>query len=152
MSLDFSLKTKETRKVKTSGIFIRENGQMKEITEEEWNEKFPNRKPVRVSTYLDEYETNNVLDVNITHNLSVMACEAGIYEALWQPSSSGWKKGGDIIKALEKGLKDLKQRPNYFKKLDDPNKWGTYEQFVPFVEEVLNACRVYPEAEIEVSR
>jgi hypothetical protein len=48
MSLDVYLITKEPQiKKASSGIFVRENGQTKEITQEEWNAKNPNNEPVR---------------------------------------------------------------------------------------------------------
>lgn len=93
-----------------------------------------------------------VFDTNITHNLNKMALEADIYTALWRPEEEGYEYAKDIIQVLEKGLSDLKERPEYFKQFDAENGWGTYEHFVPFVEEVLEACKKYPDAKIEVSR
>ena len=93
-----------------------------------------------------------VFDRNITHNLGTMADEAGIYYALWRPEEKGYKKAKDIIEILEKGLKDLKERPEYFKKFNAINGWGLYENFVPFVEECLYACKQYPSAKILTSR
>lgn len=89
---------------------------------------------------------------NITHNLGKMAVEAGIYDALWRPDENGFKHASEIIAPLEAGLAVLKADPRRFKKFDDSNGWGTYRQFVPFVEEVLEACKANPDAEIEVSR
>jgi len=89
---------------------------------------------------------------NITHNLGPMADKAGIYYALWRPEEKGWKKAGDIVEVLEKGLAKLKARPKHYKKFDAENGWGLYEHFVPFVEKYLEACRKYPSAEISVSR
>ena len=94
----------------------------------------------------------DVYDRNITHNLGQMAGKAGIYYALWRPEEKGWKYGKDIIKVLEKGLKKLKDKPEYFEKFNAHNGWGMYEHFVPFVEECLEACKKYPNAEIYVSR
>jgi len=93
-----------------------------------------------------------VYESNMTHNLGQMADKAGIYYALWRPEEKGYKKAKDIIKILEKGLKDLKERPEYFKKYNASNGWGMYEHFIPFVEEYLEACKKYPNAEIYVSR
>lgn len=152
MSLDFYLTTKETRKVKSSGIFIRENGETKEISVKEWNEKFPNRKPVKVTSLIDEYETNTVFDKNITHNLVQMANKAGVYYALWRPEEKGWKHAGDIVPALEKGLKKLLDKPEVFKKMNPDNGWGSYENLVSFVESTLEACKEYPLSIITVSR
>ncbi|MBP6238840.1 MAG: hypothetical protein KA536_22010 [Saprospiraceae bacterium] len=109
---------------------------------------------------------------NITHNLGKMAGEAGIYEALWRPHrlkegynilesdhQAEWKFEEEnkttakyIIPLLEKGLADLKSRPEHFEKFNSPNGWGMYEHFVPFVEKYLEACKEYPDAIIEVSR
>jgi hypothetical protein len=94
----------------------------------------------------------SVFDRNITHNLGKMADKAGIYYALWRPEEKGWTTAKDITKVLEKGLKKLKDKPEYFEKFNAPNGWGMYEHFVPFVEEVLEACKKYPSAIIEVSR
>src|SRR5947209_3501591 len=145
MSLDVYLTIENKIKKKpSSGIFIRENGQTKEITEEEWRQRFPDKEPVRVT--LEEIETNEVYSGNITHNLGEMAEKAGIYYALWRPEEKGWKQAKDIILVLEKGLKKLKSKPEYFEKFNAPNVWGTYKHFVPFVEEYLNACKEYPDA------
>ena len=105
--------------------------------------------------YLSYKKDGNELDVfdaNITHNLTEMADKAGIYYALWRPEEIGAKKGKDIIKILEKGLELLNKKPKYFEKFDDPNGWGEYKYFVPFVEKVLSACKKYPNAKIYVSR
>lgn len=151
MSLDIHLiSQKKVFSTKHSGIFVREKGQMKEISEEEWYKKHPNNEPVR---FLGEkQETNRIYDSNITHNLTAMADAADIYYALWRPEEKGFKYAKDIIPALELGLEFLRADEKKFRKFDDPNGWGTYEQFVPFVEEYLAACREHPDALIEVSR
>jgi hypothetical protein len=93
-------------------------------------------------------------DCNITHNLNTMADKAGtgLYIPLWYPEKLNIKYAKDLILILKAGLKDLKARPKYFKQFDDPDSWGTYEQFVPFVEEYLEACKKYPDSIIEISR
>jgi len=88
---------------------------------------------------------------NITHNLTDMADKAGIYESLWHPERINATKAWQIIPILEKGLKELKKKPNYFEQFNSPNGWGTYEHFVPFVEEVLKACKEYPNSSIYTS-
>ena len=93
-----------------------------------------------------------LFDRNITHNLGVMAEAAGIYKALWRPEEIPATKAREIIPLLEKGLAKLKADPKKFEKHNAPNGWGTYEHFVPFVEDVLRACKEYPEAHISVSR
>ncbi len=89
---------------------------------------------------------------NITHNLGEMADKAGIYKALWRPEELKIAKAKQLIEPLEKGLTDLKARPEYFANFDAPNGWGLYEHFVPFVQEYLDACKVHPEAYVGVSR
>jgi hypothetical protein len=93
-----------------------------------------------------------VHSANITHNLGLMAGEAGIYKALWRPEEINATQAKDIIDLLEAGLADLKARPEHYEQLNSPNGWGLYKDFVPFVEEYLQACKEYPEATIEVSR
>lgn len=93
-----------------------------------------------------------VFDSNITHNLTEMADKAGIYYALWRPEEKGYKIAKDIISILEEGLKNLKEKPDMFKKYSSPNGWGIYEHFVPFVEDVYKNCLQYPNALIKVSR
>ena len=89
---------------------------------------------------------------NITHNLNVMAGKAGIYEAVWRPDENGYSKAGDIIAILETGIADMKKRPEYYRQFDAVNGWGTYHDFVPWLEKYLVACKEYPEANIRVSR
>ena len=101
-------------------------------------------------TLTEEEET--VYDANITHNLGEMADKAGIYYALWRPEEIGKTKASEIVELLEKGLTDLKSRPEYFEQFNSPNGWGMYEHFVPFVEKYLEACKEYPETDIYVSR
>lgn len=101
---------------------------------------------------LNRIQETEVFSVNITHNLGKMADKAGIYYALWRPEEKGWKIASDIIPILEKGLKKLKAKPDYYKKFNAENGWGLYEHFVPFVEEVLQACKEYPDATISISR
>lgn len=101
---------------------------------------------------LVETKPCEVFETNITHNLGKMADKAGIYYACWRPEEVGIKKAKDIIPVLEKGLADLKARPDYFKQFDSPNGWGTHDDFVPWVEKYLAACNKHPEAEIWVSR
>ena len=98
------------------------------------------------------YNTDDLYWANITHNLGDMAREAGIYESLWRPEEIGAKYAKDIIDTVEKGLADLKARPEYFKQFNSPNGWGMYHNFVPFVSDYLDALKEYPDAEIIVSR
>ncbi len=151
MSLDINLTVeKKVKKSQSSGIFIRENGQTKEITEEEWKKRFPDKNPVRI--VLEEIETNRVYDGNITHNMGGMADKAGLYYAMWRPEEKGWKLAKDIIPALEFGIGNLKADPIFYKKFNPDNGWGSYEVLLEVAEAYLAACKEYPDAVISVSR
>lgn len=130
-------------------IFVRENGSNVELSREEWDKRYPGREPVTVDLPCDD---ERVSSHNITHNLGKMAGEAGIYQALWRPEEIGCKKAADIVPLLTEGLAKLKADPEHYKQFDSPNGWGLYIHFVPFVERVLDDCRTYPDAELEVSR
>jgi len=58
----------------------------------------------------------------------------------------------DLIEPLRQGLHELKSRPEHFKQFNPDNGWGTYEGLVEFVDNYLNACYEYPEADVEVDR
>jgi len=88
----------------------------------------------------------------ITHNLGKMADHAGIYKALWRPEEIGIKSANELIPLLENGLAMLKADPEKFKQYDAPNGWGVYDNLVCFVRDYLEACKVNPEASVEVSR
>lgn len=152
MSLDVSLTLPTSIKRKSSGIFIRENGATIEISIKEWNEKYPDN-AVKEENYPEqEYETNEVYSANITHNLNKMAAAAGIYNELWRPEEVGIKIAWQLVEPLSKGYATLMAIPEYFKNFNDKNGWGTYEQFLKFIENYMIACLKYPGAEVSVSR
>lgn len=93
-----------------------------------------------------------LFDRNITHNLTSMADKAGIYKHLWRPEELGIKTAKELIETLRLGLEKLQANPTYFSQFDAPNGWGRYEHLVAFVSDYLAACRVYPDAEVMVSR
>jgi len=81
-----------------------------------------------------------------------MAGKAGIYKALWRPEELEATRAEDILLILEKGYTDLKRKPEYFKKFNPENGWGSYDGLVSFVERYLDACKEYPKAIIYISR
>lgn len=91
-------------------------------------------------------------ETNITNNLVTMADRAGLYDAIWRPDSIGAKTAKEIIEPVNKGLKALIDKPDYFKQFNAPNGWGKYRTFVPFVSQYLEALKKYPDALIEVCR
>ncbi len=89
---------------------------------------------------------------NITHNLGAMAAEAGIYKHLWRPEEIGVTRAEQMVGPLRVGLQLLESDPVRFRKFNDPNGWGMYHHFVPFVRGVLEACEKHPQAWVRASR
>lgn len=98
-----------------------------------------------ISLFVDGEE---VYWFNITSNLIDMAKESDLYECIWHPEVLG-PVAGHIIQAVELGLKKLKSDPDKYKKFNSKNNWGTYKDFVPFVEGYLESLKEYPNAIIE---
>ena len=149
MSLDVYLEIPGESLPPGSGIFIREDGQTKEISREEWNQRFPDREPVAV---IRDGDTNCVYRGNITHNLNTMAEEAGIYQHLWRPEEIDITKSGQLIGPLRDGLGLLQSEPDRFKVFNPPNGWGNYEGLVRFVADYLAACERFPDANVRTWR
>jgi hypothetical protein len=105
-----------------------------------------------LDVYLKVTKPVVIFDANITHNLSQMAEEAGIYKHLWRPEELGIKKASELIKPLTDGLNLLKENPKTFEKFNPNNGWGSYDGLVRFVENYLEACKENPDAEISVWR
>lgn len=101
---------------------------------------------------LEEEKPVCVFDANITHNLGDMAYEAGIYHALWRPEEVNAVYAKDIVSVLKEGIEAMKQDPERFKKYDADNGWGTYDDFLPWLERVKKACIENPNAKIRVHR
>lgn len=93
-----------------------------------------------------------VFQGNCTHNLSAMAKEAGLYGVLWRPEENGITTAGELIQPLQEGLGRLQADPTRFEKHNPPNKWGSYEGFVVFVQEYFAACEANPDALVGVWR
>ena len=89
---------------------------------------------------------------HITHNLNMMATEANLYIALWRPEELQVKTAADLLPILKSGLLMLKSDPNKFKKLNQKDGFGTYDQLVRFVGNYIKACEDHPGATISVSR
>jgi len=93
-----------------------------------------------------------IFDANVTHNLNKMAEAAGVYQALWRPEEIGVTHAADLIHPLRTGLLKLKTAPSKYRKLNPANGWGSYDNLVKVVEDLLNACTDNPDATVEVSR
>jgi hypothetical protein len=151
MSLDVYLIGDTPVPVTGSGIFIREAGTTIEITDEEWQRRFPGVTPVRVIKNPDA-TTTTLYHGNITHNLNRMAEAANIYAQLWRPDECGITLAQSLILPLAAGLNRLRNDPAMYRAYNPENGWGTYEHLVAFVAAYLKACIDHPTARIEVSR
>lgn len=153
MSLDVYLEIEGNKDVQPldggEHILIRDNGQTKEVSREEWDKLYPGREPVTV-TFPDG--TDTVFDYNITHNLNRMADVAGLYEALWRPEEIDISYAKQLIPILTAGLEQLRADPEKFRKYNPENGWGSYEGLVDCVVKYLDACQEWPEARVRVSR
>lgn len=94
----------------------------------------------------------DVFSANITHNLANMAREAGIYGIVWRPEDNEIERAEQMIELLEEGIALMKADRMRFKVFDSPNGWGLYENFLPWLEEYLAACKEYPDATVSASR
>ena len=148
MSLDVYLTLPGVSVSVEARIFIREDGQTKEITREEWDRRYPDREPFTVA----QDDSEGVYSANITHNLNQMADAAGLYQALWRPEEIGITHAAQLIEPLSVGLELLRSNPARFATLNPANGWGSYDGLVRFVADYLEACASYPSAEVSVSR
>lgn len=100
--------------------------------------------------YIDS--RHKLFDANITHNLTTMAEEAGLYNVVWRPEENGIERAEQLIPFLEKGVATMKANRPQFEKFNAPNGWGLYEHFVPWLERYLAACQEHPTAFVYASR
>lgn len=157
MSLDVYL-TIPGKRDKGSGIFVREDGAMKEITRDEWDKVCPGREPIIAIVEPDDGNDdedesgNQVYWANITHNLNSMAEAAGIYKYLWRPDEIEITRAAQLIDPLRAGLTNLESDRARFEQYNPENGWGNYDGLVRFVRNYLAACEQYPTATVTVSR
>lgn len=90
-----------------------------------------------------------LVDMNITHNLTPMWKKAEIYDALY---NSEYMEAKDILPILIDGLADMVANKEEYEKLNSPNGWGLYENAVPWLAELVEGCKDYPDGVIEVSK
>ena len=102
--------------------------------------------------YLSCDHCGDVRNFNITHNLTPMARECGVYGFLWKAPETGVKIAADLIGPLTLGLKRLRSEPERFQSLNPPNGWGDYDGFVESLESLLAACLNVSTASVSVSR
>lgn len=89
---------------------------------------------------------------NITHNLNKMAQALGIYKILWRPEENGIALASQLIEPLRKAILKMENHPNYYRKFGDPEGWGTYSDFLPWLKNLLSYCERVPNATVFASR
>ena len=144
MGLDLSISCNKTFIKKTTGVFIRENGMNKELkTIEEVKKYFPNSDISHIKEY--EYESNNVFDKHITHNLWKMASKVvskennTLYYLLWRPEEIGFTIINEsYIKNIKECLDYLIEKRKELEKYNPPNGFGSYESLYEFVKELYD--------------
>jgi len=102
-----------------------------------------------LSIWVEALIVDRVAEGDMTHNVSGMWREAGIYEALYE---SEGKRVKEILPALKIGLGDMLNRPEAYKKYEPSNGWGTYRDAVRFLVDIIQNFGEYPEGVIKVSR
>lgn len=156
MSLDVYLYTENGTPALESlqdRIFIREDGQTREITRAEWDDRFPDREPtvLRSDVYEDD-GTREVYSANITHNLGRMAAACDLYEPLWRPEKLDITEAHQLVEPLRSGLQRLLAEKDDLEQFNPENGWGDYDGLVRFTAGYLAACEQYPEAKVRTWR
>ena len=109
-----------------------------------------------------ENEYHKFFSANTTHNLTKMASAAKLYNVIWRPYKlfglsdedeyTRTIHAGELIDELQSGFDTLASDEEKFSKYNAENGWGSYKNFLPWVEKYLNACIKYPKAIVDVSR
>lgn len=129
-------------------IPVRIDGQTKMISREEWDSMGMGFEPV---TYEGE-GNSRVFSANITHNLTRMAKAAGIYDLLWDLTIEGEDilTAGQMTEQLRMGIERMESDPDTYKTYNPTNGWGSYDDFIPWLKELLEACEEFPDAHVTI--
>lgn len=129
-----------------TGVYIRENGETRELkTKEEVKRYFPGRE-------VEEkiYETDEIWHGNVTHNLGRMADKVSpgarsLYQLLWHPPETTVTRGW--VSEVFECYQELKNQRDYFKPMEEKNRitekngetyiWGTYSSLLKFTKSLL---------------
>ncbi|CAG5067933.1 hypothetical protein DYBT9623_00661 [Dyadobacter sp. CECT 9623] len=98
------------------------------------------------------FKNELVFTKSTTHNNRHKAQEVGLYELLWYGNEHGFSKASQLIEPLSQGIETLLTEPDKFQSMDSPNGWGLYEYFLPYLQDLLRACKEYPDAEFTSER
>ena len=92
-------------------------------------------------------EDREVVDCgNYTYNVAPM------YQKAMGKTISDFNnmKCKDAISILEKGVKEMEENPDVYKKMNPENGWGDYEGSLDYLKNFLKECRQNPECIIEI--
>lgn len=155
MSLDLYIESRTPVTHRGTGVYIRENGETKELeTKEEVLKHFPDANPDEIEEHT--YEDEIYFHMNLTHNLTKMAMECyplpntgsglsyilcyNLYQLLWHPEQIGIINPSEEYKDnVAQCYKKLLEEPDFFKQFNPDNGWGTYEQLLEGTRKYLNA-------------
>lgn len=157
MSLDLYIISKTPVLHGSTGVYIKENGWLKELeTKEEVLKHFPDTNPDDIKEV--SYENYEYLHINLTHNLTEMASQCRIissfnynpdvesdvvtlYDLLWYPKDNlnievpTLDYFNDVVACYRK----LLENPKFFKQYNPANGWGSYEGLVKKTKEYISA-------------
>lgn len=155
MSLDLYIISKTPVLHRGTGVYIRENGETKELTtKQEVLTHFPDMNPDTIEE--KTYEDDTYFHINITHNLVTMADECKVhgtcnynsdsavvtlYDLMWHPKDNLniTTPNMDYLEDIMSCYRKLLEEPDFFKKFNPDNGWGTYEQLAKRTKEYINA-------------
>ena len=84
--------------------------------------------------------------INHTSNTAAMIKEVcGSYPSEWDGIGCA-----ELAPVLDAGIKELLQHSQRYRQFEPSNGWGTVESTTDFLIRILNNCKTYPTAVIEV--
>lgn len=86
-------------------------------------------------------------DINHTYN----GCECCKEIIGFTPNDFTGKKASDVLLLATKIRNELKTNPKYYEQYMPLNKWGTIKTWVKFMDEIIKACKEYPNEIVEVN-
>ena len=92
-----------------------------------------------------------VLNLSITHNLSTIAKEVGIYQFLWLSSEFGIETAEQLRKPLVYAVQLLSHTKDY-RRFEPANGYGTVEDLVRFLNDLYSVCIKHPQATVRTDR
>lgn len=90
---------------------------------------------------------HEVYDWNFTSNVAPMWRAAGADLAGFDG-----KTAGDCIAVLATAIGTMEAEPDRFGAMDSPNSWGTYDDLLPALRELLEAMQAHPATTVRVDR